>query len=140
MGRGQGPAVRGRDWPAVRFTEDKLAHGESRMRSWRAQGCGRCAQEYISPGRVDSHVGHVGLHIPCEASEQRVSVQSQRLRLEVLRRTGEAIFVVIHQTLLHTGLHLRRTNKTTSGNRGDSDIRNQHRLECPGYSQISLSC
>lgn len=96
-------------------------------------------------------MGHVGLHIPRKASEQqgeftategeaRVAKEGSCLKTgEDSPEPGETTFVVTHQILLHTGLHLRRTNKSTSGNRGDSDIRKQHRLECPGYSPIRLS-
>lgn len=55
-----------------------------------------------------------------------MSVWSRRLRIKTggdSLEVGEATLVVTHHTLLHTGLHLRRIRKTTSGNRGDSDIR-----------------
>lgn len=96
-------------------------------------------QEHIFQGRLDKvNVGHGGFHILCKISKQ----QDECVVAEVEARgtkerscikiggdspeLGEATLVVSLHTLLHTGLHLRKTRRTTSGNRenrGDSGIR-----------------
>lgn len=66
---------------------------------------------------------HVGLHIPCRVSEQQdectvTEVEARGAKDSCLKNggdspdPGEANLVVTHQTLLHTGLHFRRINKT----------------------------
>lgn len=79
------------------------------MRTWRAQGCGRGGQEYISRGRPGSHVAHVGLHRPCEPSEHQdecavIEVKARGAKDSCLKTGGdspdpsEAPLVVTHQT------------------------------------------
>jgi hypothetical protein len=68
--------VRDRGCPVVGFTEDKVS-------TWGEQN-----ENLVGLGLWESHVGHVGLHIPRKASDQQGECAAQRVRLEVVRRAA----------------------------------------------------